>query len=105
MESARAIGQRLRRLRLAMGFPQKRAWVQFIGGHEPNWNSFESGNRRITVDEALKLCAKTGASLDWIYRGVEGNMPLHVVQKLAAVPADEVEQPDKQTDTRKRASR
>ncbi|WP_457090774.1 helix-turn-helix domain-containing protein [Microvirga sp. P5_D2] len=76
------ISLRLRQLRLAMGFIQKRAWCNFIGAHEPSWHVFENGNRRITIDEALKVCDRTGVSLDWIYRGLEHTLPLHVAEKL-----------------------
>lgn len=99
MDRVEDIAERLRRLRLAYGFPQARAWCQFVGMAEPSWNAFERGNRRITIDEALKICAKTGASLDWIYRGLEGTLPLHVAQKLAAVPHEDLEL----TDRRRRA--
>jgi hypothetical protein len=81
------IALRLRQLRLAMGFTQKRAWVNFIGAHEPNWHTYESGGRRIPLDEALKLCDRTGASLDWIYRGLDHSMPMHLVEKLRQVDA------------------
>jgi hypothetical protein len=81
------IALRLRQLRLAMGFPQKRAWCAFIGGHEPLWNMFESGSRRITLDEALRVCDRTGASLDWIYRGLEYALPVHLAEKLRQVDA------------------
>jgi transcriptional regulator with XRE-family HTH domain len=81
------IALRLRQLRLAMGFTQKRAWCNFIGAHEPSWHVFESGGRRIPLDEALKLCDRTGASLDWIYRGLDHSMPMHLVEKLRQVDA------------------
>lgn len=40
----------------------------------------------ISLAEALKLCAATGVSLDWIYRGGghEHHLPAHVKEKLVA---------------------
>jgi transcriptional regulator with XRE-family HTH domain len=99
MDHVEDIAERLRRLRLAYGFEQARAWCQFVGIGETSWNAFERGHRRITIDEALKLAAKTGASLDWIYRGLEHTLPLHVAQKLATVPDEDLEL----TDRRRRA--
>lgn len=79
------IALRLRRLRLALGFTQKRAWCNFIGTLEPSWHVFESGSRRITIDEALRLCERTGASLDWLYRGIEYSLPVYLAEKLRQV--------------------
>jgi transcriptional regulator with XRE-family HTH domain len=95
MDRLDEIAERLRRLRLAYGFQQARPWCQFVGIGETSWNAFERGHRRITLDEALKLCAKTGASLDWIFRGLEYMLPLHVAEKLAAVPDEELELTDR----------
>jgi len=33
------------------------------------WNRYEHGTLRIGIDRALNVVKKTGASLDWIYRG------------------------------------
>lgn len=95
MDQLDDIAERLRRLRLAYGFQQAQAWCQFVGIGATSWNAFERGNRRITIDEALKVCAKTGASLDWIYRGLVHTLPLHVVERLEAVPEKELELVDR----------
>jgi hypothetical protein len=35
----------------------------------------------------MKVVAKTGASLDWIYRGGEYSLPVHLAEKLRQVDA------------------
>lgn len=81
------IGPRLKALRLALGFSQARAFCSFVEMGETSWNAFERGHRRITLDEVGKVVAKTGASLDWIYRGLEHTLPLHLAEKLRQVDA------------------
>lgn len=90
LDNNKAVGGRLGRLRRALGFEQKRAFAKFVGVPETSWNMFEGGERRITLNEALKVCAKTGASLDWIYRDIEHTLPLHVIERLNRL--DEMEQ-------------
>lgn len=63
-------------------------FCQFVGITDQAWNNYETGRRRISIDEAMKIVAKTGAGLDWIYRGLEHTLPKHVADKLAALPAD-----------------
>jgi transcriptional regulator with XRE-family HTH domain len=36
---------------------------------QQSWSNFENARRRISLDEALRLVACTGVSLDWIYLG------------------------------------
>lgn len=83
------IGQRIRQLRLALGFMQARAFCAFVGITEQALNNYEHGRRRIGIDEALKIAGKTGASLDWIYRGMDHTLPMHLLQRLEKVKADD----------------
>jgi transcriptional regulator with XRE-family HTH domain len=82
MEDARAVGERLRRLREALGFKSAAAFCRFAEIGETAWNNYERGRRRIDLDQALKLAARTGASLDWIYRGQESSLPVGLASKL-----------------------
>jgi hypothetical protein len=43
------------------------------------------------LQEALALCAKTGMSLDWIYRGLDHANPLHVVQRIEVFRQNPIE--------------
>ena len=58
------IGARLKALRKAMGYDQTRAFSLALGISEQAWSNCESGRRRISLDEAMKVIARTGVSLD-----------------------------------------
>jgi transcriptional regulator with XRE-family HTH domain len=77
-----AISRRLRELREAMGYSQ--ATMARIAGIGPTtWNNYETAIRRISLDEAMKVCSATGATLDWIYRGEGiGQLPRDLALKL-----------------------
>jgi transcriptional regulator with XRE-family HTH domain len=74
MDRPEVIAVRLKALRRAMGFDQASKWCTFVGIPENSWSHFEHGRRPITVEAAVKVADKCGASLDWIYRG-EGQGP------------------------------
>lgn len=82
--SPEAVGVRLLVLRVATGFEgrQQRAFADHLGFGVTRWNNYESGRQMPPVDVALKICRKTGATLDWIYRGIEDLMPYHLVIKM-----------------------
>jgi len=82
MDNPEMIGGRIRRLRLALGYDQARAFCQFVGISDQALYNYENGKRRISLDEVMKIVAKTGASLDYIYRGLEHTLPKHVADKL-----------------------
>lgn len=82
MDSQAEIGARLRRLRIALGHPKASTFCRVVGISDGAWNHYEHGRRRIAIDEALKVVTKTGASLDWIYRGLEHTLPKHLADKL-----------------------
>lgn len=44
-------------------------WAQKHGFSVTRYNNWETGARRIPVDEADKLCDRYGLTLDAIYRG------------------------------------
>lgn len=82
MARPEVIAPRLKALRLASGFEQATDWCEHIGVLPNVWNPFERGSRRISLDVAIKVCEKTGASLDWIYRGLEHMLPLDLAKRL-----------------------
>lgn len=76
------ISRRLRELREALGHTQA-TMAQIAGINRTTWNNYETGLRRISLDEALKVCSATGATLDWIYRGEGiGQLPRDLALKL-----------------------
>lgn len=79
----RLIGERLKRTREAMELNQA-TWCRLVGIETQAWNNYERGLRRISVDQAIKVCQATGVSLDWIYRGIAFGLPIELATALQA---------------------
>ncbi len=45
-----------------------------VGIGKTSWNHYVNGERRISIDQAIKVCEKTGATTDFIYRGIGAGM-------------------------------
>lgn len=69
------IGNRLRWLREAKDLSQT-AFCRVVKIEQQAWNNYEHGRKRISIDQALKVCVATGATLDYIYRGIMSSLPL-----------------------------
>jgi transcriptional regulator with XRE-family HTH domain len=81
-ETTLRISRRLRELREVMGHSQS-TMARLAGISVQAWHNYEKGIRRISLDEALKLCDATSVTLDWIYRGQGiGLLPHALVLKL-----------------------
>lgn len=63
------VGDRLRAIREAFSDFNQREWAEKHGFNQTQYNNWEKGSRRITVDCAEKLVDLYGLSLDFIYRG------------------------------------
>jgi transcriptional regulator with XRE-family HTH domain len=81
-DSAASIGARLRLVRLAYGVlqgrPKEISQAEFARLCEiaaPAWNNFETGDNRISIDNALAVARRTGVGLDFIYRGERAGLP------------------------------
>ena len=81
--SVQDVADRLRLTREAMQWSQ--AELCRRSGISPQiWNNAETGDNRISVDEAIKLCRTTGVTLDWVYRGTRTLLPAVVAEALQA---------------------
>lgn len=80
-ESVTAIADRLKRTRQAQRLEQA-AWCRLVGIEPQAWNNYERGIRRISLDQAIKVCRATGVSLDWIYRGIASGLPVNLATAL-----------------------
>lgn len=75
------IAKRLKLLRDALGNTQ--ATMASLAGATPAaWGNYESGIRRIRIDEALRLCSTVGVTLDWIYRGNVAQLPGDLIERI-----------------------
>ena len=77
------IAYRLRITRAALGHTQA-VMSQLAGSSTEGqaWGNYESGERRISLDHALALCAKLGMTLEWIYRGNIHSLPADLAEKI-----------------------
>lgn len=83
-DSTKVIAKRLLSTRQALGLSQVEFCAQ-IDVAKNVYNPFETGKRRITVDVAMKIRGRFGISLDWIYCGEVGRLPVELVTKLQSV--------------------
>ncbi|WP_456623867.1 helix-turn-helix domain-containing protein [Bradyrhizobium sp. P5_C12] len=75
------LAERLKRTREAKNLNQA-DWCRFVGIEPQAWSNYENAVRRISIDQAIKVCVATGASLDWIYRGHLSGLPVELVTAL-----------------------
>jgi DNA-binding XRE family transcriptional regulator len=84
-----AIADRLRALRVSTGLKQVE-FCRLVGLSTAQWNNYERARERIAVDPALQVCERTGATMDYIYRGTVSSLPLNLalaLQKIGDRPA------------------
>lgn len=77
----KAIAERLKLTREALGLNQA-AFARLTGIEPQAINNYETGLRGISVDQAIKICAATGVSLDWIYRGLSAGLPINLATAM-----------------------
>lgn len=63
------IGSRLSAIRRAFSVDAQKDFAARHGFNVTQWNNWETGARRIPVDDALRLVEVYGLTLDFIYRG------------------------------------
>jgi hypothetical protein len=53
------------------------------------WANWETGTKRISLNEALAFCRATGATLDWIYQGkMQSGLPRDLAERIAKIDAE-----------------
>jgi transcriptional regulator with XRE-family HTH domain len=77
-QSPDEIGARLKSLRIALGFEVQADFCRHIGLSETRYNSFETGARRLTLQAADHIKAATGVTLDYLFYGDTGGLPLNL---------------------------
>jgi transcriptional regulator with XRE-family HTH domain len=80
------IAERLKRTRQALGMSQAQ-WCRLTGIEPQAWNNYEKGIRRISLEQAIRVCQATGVTTDWIYRGLmSSGLPVNIQTALQAGP-------------------
>lgn len=76
------IAARLTLTRQALGKSQAEI-CRITGITTQKWNNAETGDNRISIPDATRLCRATGVTMDWIYRGVRANLPSIILEAIA----------------------
>ena len=82
----KALGRRLELTREALGLTAAQLCKR-INCKANRWSQYESGERRITLEIADRLCDEFGLSLDWIYRGNRALLPDVIRVKIPRIAA------------------
>jgi len=79
---AKESGERLRRIRRALGVPKLRRFAENTGIDEDNLSNWELGKALVPAWYIQRLKEIYGVSHDWIYGGDPARLPHDVAQKL-----------------------
>jgi transcriptional regulator with XRE-family HTH domain len=92
VDSNAAIGERLRLIRIAYGRVQGHSKemsqldiATLVGMTKQSWNNAETGDNRIGLDAAMRLCVRTGVTLDYVYRGDQRNVAHSIAVAIAEI--------------------
>lgn len=58
------------------------AFAELVGITQPAMSNYMKGLRRPQLDEAIKIAAKTGVTLDWLYLGDRSGLPARLHEAL-----------------------
>jgi transcriptional regulator with XRE-family HTH domain len=83
----KAIAERLVLLRESMGMAQTE-FAARAGIHQSIYNVYESGRRRPSLNDAIKLRQRLGVSMEWLYFGDELSMPDRLIGPLRRAEAE-----------------
>ena len=75
------MGERLKRLRLALGRSQADV-AKKLGVGSTAVSNYEKGTRAVDPYDAFKLKIAYGAPLEWLYGGDESALPRNLAEKL-----------------------
>jgi transcriptional regulator with XRE-family HTH domain len=79
----RLVGERITLLRRARSWQQNTPAEMIGEGMTPQkLNNYEKGRDLIPVHYAARLAQLTGAGFDYLYRGMMGNMPGELAEKI-----------------------
>lgn len=80
-ESLKSLAARLKMTREALELRPVEICRQAVIS-QTAWSMYESGERRITLAAANKLCDEFGLTLDWIYRANPAGLPHALRMKM-----------------------
>lgn len=75
------VGARLKQIRLAYNLRPLDV-ADKLGLSRSQWALYESGDRRISIERAIKLADLFKVTLDWVYRGIEDGLQVRTLRRL-----------------------
>lgn len=81
-DSVKVIAARLIRTRLALGYDTQAEFAETLGLGKGTYNPFETGQRRISLEAAIKMREVHKIPLDWIFCGDHAGLPVRVHQAI-----------------------
>jgi transcriptional regulator with XRE-family HTH domain len=85
-EHRSAIGRRIRWTREALGLKQVE-FARRCGISPQALNNYEKGLQPPVWEQAVKICKGSGASMEWIYRGIRFGLPAELTNAFAQFEA------------------
>ena len=82
--SNRAVGERLRLLRVALGLTPSEI-SDYLGIERTYWSRFEKGRQGLSDSVAALLTIRFGVTLDYLILGDASNLPVALSEKIRAV--------------------
>ena len=82
--AAPEVGERIRRLRLAMGFANQAPFAELIGATRGELAMWESGQRRPSIAKAQPMVSRFGITLDWLFLGDSRHLTHDLAIRLSA---------------------
>lgn len=80
----RAVGERLRLTRQALGFNQQE-FAEGAGLAANTYNQYESGTNMPALSRAMALCDAYALTLDWIYRGDPSGLRYQLAEAIKSL--------------------
>lgn len=78
------VGRRLRLTREALDLRQHE-FGSLIGMLPNAYSMVEGGKRLLSIEDALSLTDHHGLTMDWIYKGDPGNLPVRLFKAIEAL--------------------
>ena len=82
--SLKAVGERLRLVREARGFAHQGAFAKLLDVGQSRYANWEQGLHAIPYEFAIRVHSKTGATLDYLYRGDVSGLPSSLLQEISS---------------------
>lgn len=81
------IAARLEKIQALLGFETRREFCTHFNITESRASNWFSGNVRISLDQAIRICEAAGLTLDYLYHGKTAGLPVERVRELNKIAA------------------